>query len=1005
MDELSIKSTHILDTWITLEILEAGGKFNKPEELVENTSRKILPLSSLPWENDRGVPDPDKNEFYEIFLGTIKLDAAYQNIFNRYEDSRPDMPSTKKYCPIATILVDSQGVVQTEQNVNVSSFCWAYSHVISKDISSLSNWSSEKKKITSTIYSVLYRNQESVTLSTLDNAYTTLCNELKLSKDLCESPSVMVHIPTSKTTQNPETTLLNSFYLDDLVLTQTLIQRKEQPQIINWYLGASKTDSKINILEDSDALEQSLAPKKFPDSRWPGPGRHPLVTLQQTAVNLSRTVADGEILAINGPPGTGKTTLLRDVIASVVEQRASVMAEYDDPAMAFQKSGVKTPFPAYTVESYSVSPRLRGFEILIASSNNKAVENVSKEFPCTKAIATDIEGLKYFKTVSDKILGEDTWGMIAAVMGKSSNRKEFKDNFWFDDDTGMQVFLKFICGQKKETKEGKTPKIVIAEHAPLNHDEAVINWKKIKAKYLDQKQKVHDLITKREEYRKLTKTLPILISLLQKRAQLSLKRPCILKRLLRTASYRKWKKLDDYICSKFETLEKIDNLALFSSEYYQVKSYMQKRKFFLSNKYPCVISELNEMQKKMMITREEKGFSIITSKLLNTNKDEAQLIAPWFSKEEQKLRDELFRDSILLHQYFIAAAAEPLKINIMCALRLLDGEECIGLNNSIVQDVITSLFMVVPCISTTFASVSTMLRSTPKESIGWLIVDEAGQAKPQEAIGALVRCKRAMVVGDPIQIPPVVSMPENLVNSIATFLGVDTIAYCAPAASVQSLSDDANLYMANFRTTESIRSVGLPLLVHRRCSEPMFSIANRIAYDDQMVNAKSNKPSKIKDKLGPSRWIHIEGKGQDKWCYNEGLYVLEQCEELVRAKIELDLYIVSPFVKVVREMRSLFRKNNILQESIPEFDEWTNKRIGTVHTVQGREADTVFFVLGAPYPDQYGARKWAGQSPNLLNVAVTRAKECLYIVGNRELWKTAGLFRDVISILDQMARN
>lgn len=69
--------------------------------------------------------------------------------------------------------------------------------------------------------------------------------------------------------------------------------------------------------------------------------------------------------------------------------------------------------------------------------------------------------------------------------------------------------------------------------------------------------------------------------------------------------------------------------------------------------------------------------------------------------------------------------------------------------------------------------------------------------------------------------------------------------------------------------------------------------------------------------------------------------------------------------------------------------------MGTVHTVQGREAEGVIFVLGAPDARQTGARGWAGGSPNLLNVAVTRAKECLYVVGNRSLWRAAGVFGEL----------
>jgi hypothetical protein len=53
-----------------------------------------------------------------------------------------------------------------------------------------------------------------------------------------------------------------------------------------------------------------------------------------------------------------------------------------------------------------------------------------------------------------------------------------------------------------------------------------------------------------------------------------------------------------------------------------------------------------------------------------------------------------------------------------------------------------------------------------------------------------------------------------------------------------------------------------------------------------------------------------------------------------------------------------------------------------------------------PSSAQAGARAWAGGRPNLLNVAVTRAKEVVYVVGNRNLWREAGLFRDLDTRLE-----
>lgn len=192
------------------------------------------------------------------------------------------------------------------------------------------------------------------------------------------------------------------------------------------------------------------------------------------------------------------------------------------------------------------------------------------------------------------------------------------------------------------------------------------------------------------------------------------------------------------------------------------------------------------------------------------------------------------------------------------------------------------------------------------------------------------------------------------------------------------------------------RPFGVPLLVHRRCAEPMFGVSNEVAYADLMVQAKQPKPSRIREVLGPSAWLHMEStSAEDKWSAAEGEIVIELLRWLAADCVSPNLYVISPFVIVADRLRQAIRANKALEGWIADDDfwRWTNERIGTVHTVQGREAEAVFFVLGAPMPAQAGARCWAGARPNLLNVAVTRAQEALYVIGNRGLWRDAGYFR------------
>ncbi|WP_413801232.1 AAA domain-containing protein [Streptomyces iranensis] len=64
------------------------------------------------------------------------------------------------------------------------------------------------------------------------------------------------------------------------------------------------------------------------------------------------------------------------------------------------------------------------------------------------------------------------------------------------------------------------------------------------------------------------------------------------------------------------------------------------------------------------------------------------------------------------------------------------------------------------------------------------------------------------------------------------------------------------------------------------------------------------------------------------------------------------------------------------------------------HTTQGKEADIVILVLGTG-AGQVGSRNWAAQKPNLLNVAVTRARRRLIVIGDFDAWSRHRYFKDL----------
>src|SRR5690606_19465430 len=273
-----------------------------------------------------------------------------------------------------------------------------------------------------------------------------------------------------------------------------MFQRGKATKNLRSYFGLDKPAQRLDLLNDQSALEAAIAPNMIPPTRWPGPGRHSLALLQQAAVNLATSeLKETGILAVNGPPGTGKTTLLRDILASIVTQRAEALCSFNNPADAFETTGQKLRAGQAWLHFYKLSEKLKGYEVLIASSNNKAVENVSAELPGMHAIADDATDLRYFAPLATGLLEKESWGLIAAVLGNAANRSKFRQTFWWDNDIGLSTYLAEASGtpQVIEVKDQETgevieerrPRIVVECDAPENQAQAIRRWQNARKEF------------------------------------------------------------------------------------------------------------------------------------------------------------------------------------------------------------------------------------------------------------------------------------------------------------------------------------------------------------------------------------------------------------------------------------------------------------------------------------------------------------------------------------------
>lgn len=753
------------------------------------------------------------------------------------------------------------------------------------------------------------------------SAYQDLIASLGLPVDWIEPPEFAIRSYTSfKDPNPPEPILLNSFFLTDLAVAKELFLRKKAPRSLRRYLGLERPSQTKDLIRGSKALKEAVNPSNTPLARWPGPGRHPLVLLQQAAVNIAfNETGERGLIGINGPPGTGKTTLLRDLLAGVVTKRAEEMATYADPETAFQTTGLKLRMGPAWIHLYRVEEALRGFEIVVASSNNKAVENVSAELPGINAITDEEPQLRYFKTISDSLHQRETWGLIAAVLGNARNRNRFKQLFWWDEDKGLSSYLRKAAGSLSMDENAEPLNSILREEdPPATHVEALNRWNMARSRFRKAFEQSRQWQQSLENLRNDVIAIPRLREaeevatrdysvsvhqvkrLLQQHCHLirdiksareellthALTKPGFWARLFRTRAARVWNEIQSALLELRQNESSLDSAH----------------------------SEHEKTKQRILYSREKYGVDIPDSAFFERPPSDRHQATPWFHAAAQRSRDEVFIAAMALHRAFVDAAAKPLRHNLAALMNVFQTQSLPSPEKqALLPDLWTSLFLVVPLVSTTFASVNRMLGKLPPESLGWLLIDEAGQASPQAAVGAIMRTKRTVIVGDPIQIEPIVILPNMLTDAICRQFGVDPEQYSAPLASVQTLGDAASAYTTEFSTRFASRTVGVPLLVHRRCSEPMFSISNKIAYSGLMVSATVKNHSEVQEVLGPSRWIDVTGSGEDKWCAQEGEEVVRMLNQLAKAGTASDLYVITPFVIVAEGLRRIIRDRRVLR--------------------------------------------------------------------------------------------
>lgn len=258
------------------------------------------------------------------------------------------------------------------------------------------------------------------------------------------------------------------------------------------------------------------------------------------------------------------------------------------------------------------------------------------------------------------------------------------------------------------------------------------------------------------------------------------------------------------------------------------------------------------------------------------------------------------------------------------------------------------LLKIFPMIISTNLSVTKL--GSPKPHFDISIIDESGQCNIPSSLLTISRGEKLLMVGDVRQLKPVISLDplinRKLMNNYKIREEYDYLK---------------NSILSTMRDMDKV-SMKVLLRYHYRCAKEIINYSNKKYYSDKLI---------IKTKLEKDLVLKFEdvesSSFQDK---NTALEEVERIEEILKANPGKEYGIITPF----RFQSELLASK--LSKKFPKVD------IGTIHKFQGGERDGIIISSGITKSTHQKTYDWLKGNDNLINVAITRAKSELRVLGD-----------------------
>ena len=291
-----------------------------------------------------------------------------------------------------------------------------------------------------------------------------------------------------------------------------------------------------------------------------------------------------------------------------------------------------------------------------------------------------------------------------------------------------------------------------------------------------------------------------------------------------------------------------------------------------------------------------------------------------------------------------------------------------------------------PCWAVTNLSVGSRIPLVPG-IFDLAIVDEASQSDIPSAIPILFRARRAAVVGDPYQLTHTSRLSTAKDTILRRQVGLKRVEDMRFAYTESSLYDlfASTPGVTPFFLSETYRSASE---IAGYSNFSFYSGRLRVATDhSKLIFPKGMKPG--------IHWTDLagvvkSGGGSGCYCPDEVAAVAGLVRTiLIDNNFRGSLGIVTPFRQQANRLRdALFETAS---DDLYEALNRSQAHVDTAHGFQGDERDLIIFSLCCGPEMPFGSRSFLKDTGNLFNVAVSRARAVIHIVGNRDWARRCGI--------------